>query len=359
MDQHESIDPILEAAAFIREQRSTLAEVVVARIYGNHSSDWESYGKSGHEKSVRDMGYHLTYLAEALEASDLTLFTEYVAWVKVLFAGLDLPGDAWSTTLQNMQAVLQDALPRDPWEAVQAYLDAGLVQCEKAPTTLPSFLQSDAPLTDLAQAYLETLLQGQRHVASRLIMDAVDEEASVKAIYLHVFQPVQREIGRLWQQNQISVAEEHYCTAATQLIMSQLYPKIFNTAKSGRRLVATCVGGELHEIGVRMVADFFEMEGWDTYYLGANTPAESVLQTVETQEADVLAISATITSHVSKVIALITRARTAYPQDMPKILVGGYPFNTSPDLWRQVGADGYAPNAQQAIALADRLVGNG
>ena len=63
------------------------------------------------------------------------------------------------------------------------------------------------------------------------------------------------------------MAQEHYCTAATQLIMSQLYPYIFTTGKNGRVLVGTCVSGDLHEIGVRMVSDFFEMEGWDTFYL--------------------------------------------------------------------------------------------
>ncbi|MDZ7776615.1 MAG: hypothetical protein U5L09_13885 [Bacteroidales bacterium] len=55
--------------------------------------------------------------------------------------------------------------------------------------------------------------------------------------------------------------------------MSQLYPYIFNSQRVGKSMVAATVGGELHEMGIRMVADFFEMEGWDTWYLGANAPA--------------------------------------------------------------------------------------
>ena len=69
--------------------------------------------------------------------------------------------------------------------------------------------------------------------------------------------------------NLLSVAQEHYCTAATQLVMSQLYPRIFSTERRGRTLVAARVADDLHEIGLRMVADFFEMEGWDTFYVGA------------------------------------------------------------------------------------------
>ena len=158
--------------------------------------------------------------------------------------------------------------------------------------------------------------------------------------------------------NQVSVAQEHYCTAATQLIMSQLYPHIFATERIGRRLVATCVGGELHEIGIRMVADFFEMEGWDTYYLGANTPTESVVQTVVERSADILGVSATIAFHTSAVADLIANVRASEVGDV-KILVGGYPFNIAPDLWRQVGADGCARDAQEAVELANRLVADG
>ena len=102
----------------------------------------------------------------------------------------------------------------------------------------------------------------------------------MRDVYLHVFQRSQYEIGRLWQSNQISVAQEHLCTAATQLIMSQLYPFIFGTERRNRRVVAACVGGDLHEIGIRMVADFFEMDGWDTFYLGANVPITDIVQTV-------------------------------------------------------------------------------
>ena len=58
-----------------------------------------------------------------------------------------------------------------------------------------------------------------------------------------MFQLSLREVGRLWQMNQISVAQEHYCTAATQLIMSQLYPYIFSGERRNRTLIAAYAGG--------------------------------------------------------------------------------------------------------------------
>jgi methanogenic corrinoid protein MtbC1 len=121
-------------------------------------------------------------------------------------------------------------------------------------------------------------------------------------------------------------------------------------------MVATSIGGDLHEIGIRMVADFFEMDGWDTYFLGANTPTETILQTIENQKPDIVAISATITSHVSHVEALIKAIKDQQLDDPPRIIVGGYPFNVAPNLWQKIGADGFGINAEEAVKMSTNLV---
>jgi methanogenic corrinoid protein MtbC1 len=138
--------------------------------------------------------------------------------------------------------------------------------------------------------------------------------------------------------------------------MSQLYPHIFASEKGAGTLVSTCVAGDLHEIGLRMVTDFFEMDGWNTFYLGANMPLQAVVDTVVQRRAEVLAISATITFHL-RAVALLIGAVRAHPECVRvKILVGGYPFLVAPELWRTLGADGSAQGAQQAAVLAARLI---
>jgi len=216
--------------------------------------------------------------------------------------------------------------------------------------------QLDGDFADLTKQYLNSLLQSDRHTASKLIKDAIENGTSIKDIYLKVFQKSQIEIGRLWQNNKITVAQEHYCTAATQAIMSQLYPYIMNAERINQRLLAVCVGGELHEIGVRMVADFFEMAGWDTYYIGANTPIESILETLHNQNIDLIAISATITYNIPEVSKLINSIKSSDVGRNIKILVGGRPFNISQELWKKVGADGYAPDAENAIEKAHQMI---
>jgi methanogenic corrinoid protein MtbC1 len=225
------------------------------------------------------------------------------------------------------------------------------------PVKLDSYLHPNSTCSDLAAKYLQALLRGDRQTCSQLILDAVAQGVTVKDIYIEVFQPCMREIGLLWQTNQITVAQEHFSTAVTQTVMSQLYPYIFTPLKKRFCLIATSVGGELHAVGLRMVSDFLEMDGWDTYYLGADTPAESILQAIAERNADLVAISATLSYHVSHVQALIQRIRSTPSLAQVKIMVGGYPFNIAEQLWRQVGADGYARDAQEAVLVANRLVG--
>lgn len=216
----------------------------------------------------------------------------------------------------------------------------------------------DASLSPMASHYLNALRSGDRQTASLLVVDAVESgRVPLRDVYMDVFRASQQEVGRLWSTGEMSVAEEHFCTAATQLIMSQLYPHVFSARRRGRTLVATSVAGEMHELPIRMVADFFEMDGWDTYYLGANTPAEDVVQAVIDRKAHVLAISATMAHNVDPVRIMIDTVRAAHAQrPSPKIMVGGWPFSQDPELWRSVGADGCAESANQAVKLAESWV---
>ena len=210
-----------------------------------------------------------------------------------------------------------------------------------------------------AAGYLQLLLNGDRREASRMILDLVAQGTDVRDIYLGVFQPAQYEIGRLWEKNQLTVAQEHFVTAATQLIMSQLYPHIFASDRIGRTMVATGVTEDLHEIGVRMVCDFFEMEGWDTYYLGANTPADSVVSAALEHNADLVAVSVTLGVHLDRVREVVSAVRNASGLETVKIMVGGLPFILDGDLWNEVGADGFAVDAAKAVETGRQLIADG
>lgn len=345
-----------ELNQYIDQNRAALVDLIVDRLYALFPRMQQRYGTSGRQKCVEDTNYHLMFLTEALAARSPRLFADYVAWVKALLAGLNIPAEDLAGNLQVIGSVLLENAPQGTQDELNTFMASGLALLSDEVAPQRSFLNEGDLYGDLAQQYLQALLDSNRYRASHLILDAVKAGVSIKDLYLNVFQRSQYEIGRLWHTNKITIAHEHFCTAATQMIMSQLYPYISTGEKNGRWVIATSVSGELHELGARMVADFFEMDGWNTMFLGANTPQRSIVQAVIERKADVLAISATMSFHVSRVTALIEAVRAAPECAHVKIIVGGYPFNISPTLWEQVGADGDGRSAQDAIELVNRLL---
>lgn len=200
--------------------------------------------------------------------------------------------------------------------------------------------------------YLAALRRGDRREALRVAQSALAAKIDIRDLYMDVFQSAMQEIGHLWEMNQLTVAQEHLATAITQSVMAQLYGHIFTRPFIGRTLLATCIGGELHELGIRMVADFFEMEGWDVYYLGANVPTDEVVGALRERQVDLLGISASLNSHVKLARELIGAVRASPVGRDIKIMVGGQPFNRAPHLYETIGADFTAPNAREAVRIA-------
>ena len=348
---------LLQASDAIESRRQEIIADTVSLEFSLHPELEQRYGVVGREKSIQDAAFHLSFLVASLAAENAALFVDYAGWVKVVLARRGILSEDLAFHLHCMTAALRKHLSAEYSGVASEFIDAALRQLPELPEDVESFMEDGLPLAALSSQYLQALLRGDRHAASELILHAADGGTPVKDIYLHVFQRTQGEVGRLWQTNRITVAKEHYCSAATQLIMSLLYPRIFSSEKQAGTLVATCISDNLHEISARMVADFFEMEGWDTYYLGANTPDLGILAELREHQPDVLAISASILYQVKAVQALIARIRATPDLAALKIIVGGHPFNIDPDLWKKIDSDGSAPDAQQAIVLASSLLG--
>jgi methanogenic corrinoid protein MtbC1 len=106
-----------------------------------------------------------------------------------------------------------------------------------------------------------------------------------------------------------------------------------------------------------MVADFFEMEGWDSRYFGANAPGADLARQLSMDPPQVLCLSATLSVNVEGVRQTIAAIRGTKKLERLPIIVGGRPFAVAERLWSDVGADGTASDAGSAIALAEELAG--
>jgi methanogenic corrinoid protein MtbC1 len=284
------------------------------------------------------------------------MFTGAIDWARKYLKSTQIPESDIKGIMESMSEVFSKELPEELKDPVLDYIDAGIRAMGDLITDIPSFVENKELLGEESRKYLGYLLENDKKSAVRLIMDLVKNGIKIKDIYLEIFQPVQNELGKLWQQGDITVAQEHYSTAVTQLIMSQLYSYIFDGKKGEHIFIGACASGELHEIGLRMVSDLLELDGWNTFYLGANVPADSVLETLIDYKAEVVGLSATMTFNVEKIEKIINLIRSSDECKEVKIIVGGYVFNNVSKLWKDIGADGSAGNAAEAIALVKRMI---
>jgi methanogenic corrinoid protein MtbC1 len=343
----------------LRDRAEPLAGAAVACTFGRHPAMRVRYGPVGRTQARQDAFLQISCLADALDVASPALFNDHIGWLKVVRAQRGGLGDDLSHHLLCMAEVVRDELLPAVAQPAIAMIEGALDLLPGMPDTTPSALEGDDRFSVLAREYVHRMLGGYRSAGGRLAYEAVERGESVRQLYLHVLQPALREIGRLWQIDKIHVAQEHFCSAATQVVMAQLLTRAEPAERSGHRAVIACIEGELHELGARMVGDFFEMAGWDSYFCGASTPSAACVESVVERAAEVLAISSTMGYHVHAVQELIRAVRADRRCGDVRILVGGHPFSVDPGLWGKVGADGCAADAEAAVALADAWVGSG
>ena len=183
----------------------------------------------------------------------------------------------------------------------------------------------------------------------------MEQGTKVRTIYTDVFEPSLKVVGRMWETNEIDVATEHYFSEATESLMSLLYQHLDKSPEKKGSMVSVAVNGEFHHIGIKMITDILEEEGWECFYIGINTPTDSLVRALDDRQADVLAISATMAFNVENVSNMVRHIRSATKRKNLKIITGGQAFNMDPDLWKRVGADGYAASLPETIQLLSDL----
>ena len=143
---------------------------------------------------------------------------------------------------------------------------------------------------------------------------------------------------------------EHQRTAIVRNIVDALFPYVIKQkrVKNGRKVLVLCPSEEYHELGAKMASDFFYMLGYDTTFVGANTPIETMLSAIKAIQPDYLAIS--VTNYYNLVTAKKMVEQVRALDDSMQILAGGLAFKL-PDAKDIVGVDALIFSYQDILAL--------
>lgn len=301
------------------------------------------------DELTADARVRLEYLAEALALGHPALYLQHADWLRTAHAARGLDEAFLRDANACMATVLSAGLPPAAFAEVERLLAAEALALSAPRREPPSALAG--PRGREIARLLEAVLSGRRSAALASALELVDtlgEEEFVEGVLVGV----QHELGRLWQLGEIHVGEEHLASRLVEDILARLAEP--TPATDGRRVLLAATSGDLHDIGLRMVARRFARAGWEVCFLGANVPHADLARALQDLEPDVLALSVTLGLHLRRAAAVISAAHALQPR-VP-VLVGGAPFGGDDGLWRTIGADAVALDARTAEGAARALV---
>lgn len=172
--------------------------------------------------------------------------------------------------------------------------------------------------------YLDALLAGDRQRCRELFESRLAGGTELRVIYQDLVQRSLYDVGARWEQGLVSVATEHLATAITESLLNLVYPRLFSQPRLGKTAVVACTAHEHHQLGSKMVADMFELNGWRGHFLGANTPQRDLLDLIQDKRPDVVALSLTVYFNLETLLLTAKAIRAEFPA-VP-IIVGGQAF---------------------------------
>lgn len=201
------------------------------------------------------------------------------------------------------------------------------------------------------KAYLEYLLKGDSKKAREFILGLHKEGIKIEYIYFDILDKVLKEVGVLWEKGIIDVWKEHFISEVTIDVMREIKFREKNRSDKSTSIIALNAGPELHNIGLRMISDILELEGFKVIYLGSNLPIQSLIKAIDIEKPRFIAISVTLEYHIDSAIYMIAAIKDYFGKNSPEIIIGGSAFINYDKVCERTGADYYGMGVDDIRAV--------
>lgn len=210
-------------------------------------------------------------------------------------------------------------------------------------------------MDELLQSLYTAVLEGDKEAVEEYVRLALDAGLRPSRLVDEAMIPAMREVGRLFEEGEYYVPEMLVAARAMQGGLSLLRPLL---AKQGvkpvGRVVLGTVKGDLHDIGKNLVSIMLEGAGFEVHDLGIDVPPGKFVQAVREIQPDVMGLSAMLTTTMLGMKTVIEALDEAGLRGKVKVVVGGAPLTEA--FASQIGADGYADDANRAVAVVKALI---
>ena len=202
----------------------------------------------------------------------------------------------------------------------------------------------------------DAVLSGDAKGAKALTEQALNDGMDALQLVNDSMVPAMDEVGRRFECNEYFVPELLLSARAMKASLELIRPRLVASGVEpvGRVAIGT-VKGDLHDIGKNLVAAMLEGGGFEVIDLGVNVAPEKFIEAVREKKANVIAMSALLTTTMPSMKTTIDAISAAGLRQQVKILIGGAPITQK--FSDEIGADGYSDNAPGAVSLAKRALG--
>ncbi len=341
-----------------RSLESDAIAAVTDQLYNEHGSVYAQFGPRGREACRDDLAFHLEFLRPVLEFGLMQQMVDYLVWLGSVLESRAVPSSHLALSLDwlgEFFAAKMDAVDGAIVATALRGTRNGFESAAELPVVAP---MTRKPLAE-TEAFEAALLAGRQHEALAIVNQCVDDGHGLVDVEMNVIQPALYQIGNKWQLNQISVAQEHLATAIAHSVMAVGLLRSPVPPLNGKRMLLACVQGNNHAVGARMVCDAFQLAGWDVQYLGADTPTSALVRHAVEWKPDLIGLSVSFPQQLPAAKDVIARLRESLGTTRPPVILGGLAINRFTHLAEMVGADGYRPDPQEAVAYANRSIGLG
>ncbi len=199
------------------------------------------------------------------------------------------------------------------------------------------------------------VLAGLGEEASAITRELVAGGWDARTILDETLVPAIRRAGDLWESGEFFIPELLHASNAMKQAMAVLSPHLRGgTAQGGASVVIGTIEGDIHDIGKTLVAGMLEAAGYHVIDLGADVPAQRLVDEAVRHGASLICVSALLTTTMLSQRKVVEARDRAGLSGKAFVMVGGAPVTRT---WAdRIGAEGYAPDAFAAVDEAARLL---
>jgi corrinoid protein of di/trimethylamine methyltransferase len=203
----------------------------------------------------------------------------------------------------------------------------------------------------------EAVLKGEKALAADLASAALENGYDVLSVIENGFSRGIRRAGELWEKGEYFLPELAFSAEAMKAAMGVLQPALLEQEGQNRSRGTVVIGtiqGDIHDIGKTLVATMLAANGYSVVDLGADVAYSKFIEEVEKQNAQLLCMSALLTTTMPGQGRVVKQLVERGLRTRVRVMVGGAPTN---EAWaREIGADGFAENAVEAVHVANSLL---